>query len=330
MNVDFNTPEMQKVLERVEKLLRLASNNPNEAEASSAAAKAQDILAAFNLDMSAVEERTGDKGKREDRKMTGGLYKWQRSVWEEVAELNFCLYWSIKGLTKGSKYEHRVLGRTVNILSTRMMAEYLEQAIERIAREHYDNQPSAYFAKPGIAYREGMTDRICERLRERRWEQEREARAKTKEEAARATHPSYAGRNALTIVDVRKSEDEANREFDHDLKYGAGSYAKEQANAAEWHAIWDAKAKAAREAEEVFKRDHPVEWAAREAMKRAEAEKRAREWQKREERNARRRTGVGGCSVKGPRHEDYYTGRERGGDVSLDRQVGGSGTRRIK
>jgi len=70
MPVDQNA-EMERVVERVRKLLALAARNPNEAEATAAAAKAQELLAFYNLDMATVENVAGTSGAREDAKVRG-------------------------------------------------------------------------------------------------------------------------------------------------------------------------------------------------------------------------------------------------------------------
>ena len=44
--------DMNKMLEKVKKLLALAGNNPSEEEAQAAALKAQELIAQYNLDMS--------------------------------------------------------------------------------------------------------------------------------------------------------------------------------------------------------------------------------------------------------------------------------------
>ena len=46
--------DMNKMLEKVQKLLALAGNNPSEEEAKAAAMKAQKLIAQYNLDMSAL------------------------------------------------------------------------------------------------------------------------------------------------------------------------------------------------------------------------------------------------------------------------------------
>ena len=49
------TMSEQEIMNKVQKLLALAGNNPNENEAQAAYAKAQAIIAEYNLDMSKAE-----------------------------------------------------------------------------------------------------------------------------------------------------------------------------------------------------------------------------------------------------------------------------------
>lgn len=168
------TQEQRSIIDKVEKLLRLAGRNTNEAEAEAATAKAMALLESYNLDMSTVERNGGgDTGKRTDEKLIGGFYQYERDLWGRVAELNFCWYWSQhtrawvtkrdekayeamaaeRGLTEDGKpryptYEmrklaerkklknqHRLVGRVANVAATRAMAGYLLGTIERLARE---------------------------------------------------------------------------------------------------------------------------------------------------------------------------------------------------
>lgn len=296
--------KIQSVLDKVEKLLRLASNNPSEEEAAAATEKAQNLLVAYNLGMEDVNGRV-KKGDRKENKLSGGLYKWQRNLWNEVAKMNFCKYWFIRGLERGSKYQHRLIGRNVNILSTKLMAEYLQEAIERIARDYYSNDPKLYFSKAAIAYREGMSDSICNNLMRKRWEKEREDEENKKGNTT----------NALTIVGMRKSEEKENERFEYDLRNGEGAYDKR----AEYYQELLRKAKEnrikAEEEERKFREEHPEEYA------RMEAEKKRREEieNKKYEQRARRRSS----NYREPkkRHEDYYKGRVKGESVSIDQQI---------
>lgn len=206
--------EEQAVLAKVEKLLALAKGNANENEAASATAKAMELLAAYNLDM-AVIGNTGKGSQRKDTRLKGGLYAWQRDIWKAVSELNFCMYWSIKGLTKGSTYEHRILGRQVNVASAQAMADYLQQAVERLTREYAKaNHYHSIFVRELIAYREGMAHRLVDRLNTLRKQRLAEDERKQREERARSSHPGAApASNALVLASVIHTEEDLNNDY---------------------------------------------------------------------------------------------------------------------
>lgn len=307
------TEEQRGVIDKVEKLLRLASKNSSEAEAAAAAAKAQELLAAYNLDMAAVEQGGGQSGAREDAKLKGGVYQYQRDLWYAVAELNFCLYWTQQvwvKLTKRRKgwdgtlreytdhkrqWQHRVVGRKVNTAATRAMAEYLEQAVERLVRERLGpNQNHMLFSRWAVSYREGAAANITERL----WARRSEAIAREKARETEAGRAGVSTATALTLVTYSSQEDDANFDF----IYGEGWSAKQAARRAEAAA----KAKEAEDAYTAWAAAHPEEAAKGEAKRKAE-----------EERRARRRTSRG----KDYDVSAFYAGYDAGKSISLDQQV---------
>jgi hypothetical protein len=295
------TPEQLAILDKVEKLLRLAAGNTNENEAMAASAKAQEWLNAYNLDMALVQKQSGNSAKREDKKVGGGLYKWQRELWAAVATLNHCVHWSHKGLTKGSTYEHRILGSTVNVLSTKLMAEYLQEATERLAQGWAKERNVNVFCRDAIAYREGIATRLVHRLNDRRWEQQQEARRQREEDRAK-----YGTFQALTILDVSEAERDAN----DDYLYGAGFSARWRAQEAERAAV---RAKLQAE-EEAWAKANPEAAAKKKAEEEAANAKYWAEW---ERKNKNRRVPAD----KGPRSDTYYSGYHDGAEISLDRQV---------
>lgn len=205
--------EALAVIEKVKKLLALASGNANEFEAQAAAQKAQDLLSAYNLDMATVgNERKSSNRKDSNRK--GGLYAWQRSIWQATCELNFCMYWSIKGLFAGQSYEHRILGRQENVISAELMAGYLQDTIERLTRQYAkEGNYQSIFVRELIAYREGMATRLVERLQQIRRERLAEDKRKSDEEAARRAHPGYASTgNAIVLASVIEDENDLNND----------------------------------------------------------------------------------------------------------------------
>lgn len=136
------------IIRKIQKLLALgtATRNNSEEEAAAAMAKAQELLAAYNLDLAIVEQaaltpeaqaRAAASEKREKTEIDkGALYQWQRDLWKAVAEANFCWYWRVRKQEEypSRKYKdrHVVLGRESNVLATQLMAEYLIEAMDRL------------------------------------------------------------------------------------------------------------------------------------------------------------------------------------------------------
>lgn len=329
------SPEAQRAIRQVEKLLRLAAKHPTEAEGISAANKAQELLLAYNLDLATIE-RGSDSGKREDAKMKGGLYQYQRDLWEAVAQLNFCLYWnqyvydkdkvgrrkgtwrderdgvttSVVKVKGGYNFVHRVVGRVVNTTATRVMAEYLEQTIERLTRERLNGDGSQFFTRWAISYREGIAERVIDKIYERRQEQlskeRREARARDKRAKEAAAAP-YSSATTLALSSYTKSENDAN----WDVIHGEGWSARQAANRA-------AEAKAAAEAEAEY-----IAWA-----KANPDEARKQEEEARKELAKSRYRG-GRSSIKQRDYGAYKAGHEAGAGVSIDQQAGQRKTARL-
>jgi hypothetical protein len=325
------TAEQESVISKVEKLLALSRNNSNEAEAESAAAKAMELLAAYNLDMAIVGQTSKQDGKRNDKKRKGGLYSWQRDLWHAVSKLNFCRYWFIRGLGRGTQYEHRILGRQENVIATELMAEYLQDTIERLTveygKKHYPGK--SRFIRELIAYREGMANRLYWRLEDLRHQRITEDRRKADEARARHSH----GGTALVLADVIQTEDDLNEDYLMGLEPGttakrraerearrAAAQAAYNQQMAEEQAKWDAFAAAnpeeaariVRERERKAK-EQEAKWAAEDA-RRAKQPSRERKLTSREQRM---------------QSHEFYAGYDKAGEVGLDKQIDKSNTKRI-
>lgn len=311
------SPEAEKAIDRAAKLLALAQHNNNEHEAAAAMDAALRILEAYNLDMALVERRKGEGvhtgTKRDDATKGGGLYKWQRTVWEYTAHMNFCRYFSIKGLRAGSKYENRVVGAPVNVRSTTMMAEYLVSTIERIAVEWVRDvypEGTSRFIRDAIAYREGMADRIATKLWNARNERTEADRRRAEEQAA-SHSPSTPGMS-IALVDVIQSEEDLNSDY---------LYGNEPGTHARWRAERKAKqlVAAGLEAEAMARRDmaeaaDPALRLARERREAKEEAERAVAYEKLVRQAGRRRQPAA-------RSHTYFDGYARGADVGIDLQV---------
>lgn len=313
--------EQLAVLEKVEKLLRLAARNTSAEEAASASAKAQELLVAYNLSVADVGRHGASADqKREQQVIRGGMYAWQREMWRKVAELNFCLYWCIEHhfdreirrrhwsgemrtvTVDGKEFRHTVVGRVVNVRSTIMMAQYLEQSIERLVKERYPLN-SQRFMREAVSYREGMADSVYWRLDDKRKTLKEQEERRRRDEAARS---GVSTSNALTIGSLEEQEDDAN----WDVVYGEGWSAKQRAERAR-------RAEARRIADEEYTR-----WAA------ANPEEAAKEAAKRR-KEARRRGRPRGAGSRGgesarerrSRSGEYWQGRDKGETISIDQQV---------
>lgn len=323
--------DTRKVMERIAKLFQLAEKNPNKEEAASAMSKAQELLAAYNLDMATIEKNTGDSGKRLDEKVTGGMYKYQRELWEHIAELNFCMYWTMLVRTKegtpqfkrGRKFthEHRVVGRQVNVIATRNMGTYLEGVIKRLCIERMgDEGREGFYSSWAVAYREGIADSVMQKVRQRRRGIEEEAQRKADEAAERAQRAGISVATALTLKSVAESEEAANYDFLH----GAGAWARKQAAIEERQKRW-AEERARQAAAEAAAEKEYAEWAAanpEEAAKEAEKER------KKARQREQRRANSGGFRYRqesaADRRRDssaYWSGRDAGKNVSIDPQT---------
>jgi hypothetical protein len=321
MNDELDADQL-KIIERVEKLMRLATKNPNAEEAASAAAKAQELLVAYNLSAELVGNAgSSADAKREKQKIAGGMYQYQRELWYAVASLNFCLHFTrqerddcvrIRKNWDGSRskytktywrHRHVIIGKRINARLTITMGQYLEQAIERLVKERYPLN-SQRFLSEAVAFREGIADELYWRLLERR-------KALVAEEEARrnrsAQDAGYSVSQALTIGSLTQQEEDAN----YDVMYGEGWSAKQRAKRAE-RARVEAEADAAWTA---WASAHPEEAAAEEVRRRKEAK-----------RHAPRGGGPGSRGgqtgqQKRQSSSEYWQGRDVGKKVGLEPQT---------
>lgn len=339
----------QKAIEKIAKLMQLAGRNPNEAEAASALGKAQELLTAYNLSMAVVEQASGASGRRVDDLVRGGMHKYQRMLWSHIAKLNFCMYWPQKnrytaahaaaGISKRKwLHEHRVVGRQVNVVSTQNMARYLDGTIERLCRERLGGDAHRqYYSREAVAFREGIADRVTEKVLARRRDMEDEEGRKQAEAARQASASGVSLSTSLTIAGLKEREEQAN----YDFLNGEGAWAKREARMARNAKYW-AEETAKRAAAEAAAERELAEWAAAHPEEAAAAEARRRESERREERREERAEERRAARRTGRRYRfretaadmrrdsgSYAAGYEAGERVSIDQQVGDKDQKRI-
>jgi hypothetical protein len=314
----------EKLITKIKALLE--TRGCTEAEAQARVAKAQELLEKHGLEMANL---SGHDNKRSDQKRVGGLYTWQRRLWDGVAKLNFCTYFFIRGLTKGSKYEHRLIGSHANVISTEVMAEYLQGVIESHAQAWAKEQGyGSVFVKNAIAFREGMTNRIVERLNDRReriiTEARREAEKAKAEKHSQAFADAQTG-NALTILDVISSEEDFNNDYLNHWEMGTTARnrvereAREAARMAKYRTEQAAKT--------------PEQLAAEAEATRLWWEEETKRWGKEQKRRnktpPKERPRKQTAEEKRRSVYGYWDGVEKGSVVGIDTQVKGQDARRI-
>lgn len=304
---------------KVEKLLGLGRKNSNEHEAAAATAKAMALLAEHNLSMSQVEAAGGEDGKREEAKQKGGAYLYERALWRTVAELNFCLcfvhYEWVKYArphvrlgrpthTHGNQAHVALVGRKVNVAATKAMVGHLLQTVNRLCLErlHGDSSNRQFLSRWAVSWREGMVERVRERLLDRR-QRQLDAEELKRRAATKAAMASGSTATALTLGDVKQSEKDLNEDF---LAGDApGTTARERAEAAAARATAEALYTA---------------WAAANPEVARAAEEKLREERKAFWRT-RRGGGGGGRAERDVDMSAYRDGFEKAEGVSLDQQA---------
>ncbi len=355
-----------RVIDKIRKLLAIASDKSvTESEASTFAAKAQTLMEQHNLSMASVEAAggsSGDDGKRvkdaADDKKHRTVYVWQRNLMKSIAELNFChcaLRFENRYRASPVFAGYDLIGRSANVASTRVMFDYLTQAIDRLAREEAVVEGEHVFSKFACSFREGAAVRVVERLEAKREEALRAAEVEAKEEAARRSHPAHASTTlpAVILTDFVQDEKDLNEDMRRGLEPGTTGRKRREREALDasrdarmkelqeaghpWDVAWNVvyrgmdvseaieherKNDAEREAREEAKKQEKPETEAQ-ARKRREREEREsnRYWEqasRRAEREARRIDSRG-----------YRRGQDAGRDIGLDQQIDVKSSRRI-
>lgn len=272
------------IVARIQKLLALAGNNPNENEAAAAAAKVQELLASYNLDMNDVQ-RT-EEGRTKTLHSRSAMYPFQQVLMRTLAANNFCLHFVDTSI---GRKRHMVVGLKSNVAVTLSMYDYLATAIERLLPYPQKERMS----RSAMSWKAGVADRLCERLLVQRREQE-------KAQAARqgAAPGGATGGNALVVLTSNE------RDANFDFYYGdaPGTMARLRAK---WVADQAAE-KAAAAAAAAAKPETPAQRAKREAQE----EKARQRWH---QRWARQASKVDKAA--------YNAGRQVGDTIGLDPQV---------
>jgi hypothetical protein len=191
MSTDTSSSQkINSLVDRIRKLLALAGNNPSEREAAMAMERASALMAEHNLTMAQVETLGTDDERIEDQFI--GEHKrqpWVRSIWDAVAELNFCFF-----VYRVYDEQYFLIGARANVETTKIMVAYLVQTVERLARELGE----------GRAFRTGCADRLVRRLIALRLQ---------RMQAAATSQSASTGTKLPALADVYQRHGDANRDL---------------------------------------------------------------------------------------------------------------------
>jgi hypothetical protein len=280
-----------KVINRIRKVLAL-TQSPNENEAAAAAARLSALLAEHNLSIADLESKgQAAPGVREQPHDLGkAAFKWKLDLADGIAEFYYCAP-LVNRQTKTVAF----IGRPDNVEALTMLYGWVIEQVKDIARDerrkHFDT--TGEHIDPlrwQVGFGEGAVQRLIVRMKE--------MRARQQEDMARN---QYGDITALAIHHSAEVSDYLEAKFGYRRD---GRKTKAELEREERWARWDAEQDAERIAKDEFKlkcqqademetyyAQYPDERPEVLAKREAASQKRMRDWEKKEERNARRRTG---------------------------------------
>jgi len=208
---------IQKVLDRVRKLLALSEHTTSEAEATEAAGQATKLMeeyelseALVRLDEPAIKAEPIVRERLEPEKDEYSLKRvaWKETVASAVAkDLGVKLYYHTRYLGGRKRVDVRGLGRESAIQAWRYTCAYLWRAVNEMAEQVWDD---GHFVEDDVSprtwknsFRVGCASRLAVRLAEKRTE------ASIARQAAKAAAMGTRTDLALTVVEKDHEEVEA-------------------------------------------------------------------------------------------------------------------------
>jgi hypothetical protein len=191
----------ESILWKIKKLLNLAdtAKNSNIEEATSAGAKAQEILFKYNLELADVQGLSEEEAETIDRQnytvqANRNTITWKGSLLHGVCLANFCRTVRLRS----NSGQMAIFGKPSNVQVAVYLFEYLQREIERLAIEGL--QAQGVFTGKARWLRSfclGAMSSVCRRLHEQ------------KEQDRKASH----GGTALVVVSDRELEKAVRSEF---------------------------------------------------------------------------------------------------------------------
>ena len=159
-----------RLVEKIKKLLALSdrTRNPNEAEAAAAAAKVEELLMQYNLEMAdIVIEEEKPKIQAESVIVGEATYSvWKRRLLHAVTKFNFCRSISLTGTPRVE-----IMGKPHNLEIVKYLYNYLSRVGAVRCDEIYNNDIKgtlnpAEAISWKVGFYNGFVDAIYQRLKE--------------------------------------------------------------------------------------------------------------------------------------------------------------------
>lgn len=181
--------EKDVILEKLKKLLALAERGGTEAEAENAMAKAQALLAQYNLSMADVDAHDADP-VMENVFETGEKNSWKDTIVGAAARLCFC-----DAIKSSQRRSILIIGTATDAMAAKCLATYLIQTGEKMSKQAVGDRSFK------IAWKVGYAQRISTRC----FEMVRAAKANQLKDETTGTD--------LILHPVFNKTDKANRDF---------------------------------------------------------------------------------------------------------------------
>ena len=165
------TEEKESILNRIQKLLKMSTENgASENEAMLAADKAQKLLQEHNLSIADIKDDSqAEPMDSEDVEVDRDL--WKGYIRNATAKLYFCKTYTTMKLDTHYKKVKVItfVGRKSNRMVATEMCKYFINTVDRLAAEEFKEVPGsrATINRMAHAFKQGAASKLSARLRER-------------------------------------------------------------------------------------------------------------------------------------------------------------------
>lgn len=162
------------IVDRINNLLKLASNNPNEHERSTANRLAQKLISKFQISQSDLEDA---KNKEEDPYICSIIFSghkarigWKEKIINKVCNINGCFHLINNAFNPRDGVTYTAYGKTSSVKIVEVLILHIINQVEWLGK----NTPGIKGKTEITSFKLGCAQKICERLEEGKLEAIRE------------------------------------------------------------------------------------------------------------------------------------------------------------